>query len=126
VLRAATGEQRRAVVEALVGQRDARVVPVLVRIIDESDPFGADHAIVLETVAALAQVGDDQAVPALATLMRKKKFFAPKKGRALKEQSLTALRAIKTPAAAQAVAEAAKTGDRMLRKLAASGGASHG
>jgi HEAT repeat protein len=126
VLRAATGEQRRAVVEALVAQRDARVVPVLVRIIDESDPFGADHAIVLETVGALAQVGDDQAVPALSALMRKKKFLAWKKARALKEQSLTALRAIKTPAATEAVAEAAKTGDRMLRKLAASGGAAHG
>jgi HEAT repeat protein len=126
VLRAATGDQRRAVVEALVAQRDARVVPVLVRIIDESDPFGADHAIVLETVGALAQVGDDQAVPALSALMRKKKFLARKKARALKEQSLTALRAIKTPAATQAVADAAKTGDRMLRKLAASGGATHG
>lgn len=126
VLRAATGDQRRAVVEALVGLRDARVVPVLVRIIDESDPFGADHAIVLETVGALAQVGDDQAVPALSTLMRKKKFLARKKARALKEQSLAALRAIKTPAAAQAVAEAATTGDRMLRKLAAGGGASRG
>ena len=99
---------------------------MLVRIIDESDPFGADHAIVLETVGALAQVGDDQAVPALSALMRKKKFLAWKKARALKEQSLTALRAIKTPAATEAVAEAAKTGDRMLRKLAASGGAAHG
>lgn len=126
VLRAATGAQRRAVVEALVAQRDARVVPVLVRIIDESDPFGADHAIVLETVGALAQVGDDQAVPALSALMRKKKFLARKKARALKEQSLTALRAIRTPAATQAVDEAAKTGDRMLRRLAASGGAAHG
>jgi HEAT repeat protein len=126
VLRAATGEQRRAVVEALVAQRDARVVPVLVRIIEESDPFGGDHAIVLETVGALAQVGDDQAVPALSALMRKKKFLARKKARALKEQSLTALRAIRTPAAADAIAEAAKTGDRMLRKLAASGGATVG
>lgn len=126
VLRAATGEQRRAVVEALVAQRDARVVPVLVRIIDESDPFGGDHAIVLETVGALARVGDDQAVPALSALMRKKKFLARKKARALKEQSLTALRAINTPTASQAVAEAAKTGDRMLRKLAASGGTTHG
>ena len=55
VLRAATGDQRRAVVDALVAQRDARVVPVLVRILEDSDPFGADHAIVLETLGALAQ-----------------------------------------------------------------------
>jgi len=118
VLRAATGDQRRAVVDALVAQRDARVVPVLVRIIDESEPFGADHAIVLDAIDALTRVGDDQAVPALATLMRRKKLLARKKGRALKERSLAALRAIKSPAAEGAIQDAAKTGDRLLRKLA--------
>ncbi len=118
VLRAATGDQRRAVVDALVDLRDARVVPLLVRIVEESDPFRADHAIVLEALGALTRVGDDQAVPALTTLMRRKKLLARKKTRALKEQSLAALRGIRTPAAEQAIAEAAKTGDRMLRKLA--------
>jgi hypothetical protein len=54
--------------------------------------------------------------------MRKKKLFARKKMKALKEQSLAALRAIKTPAAQAAIADAAKTGDRMLRKLAQAGG----
>jgi HEAT repeat protein len=123
VLRAATGDQRRAVVDALVAQRDARVVPVLVRIIDESEPFGADHAIVLDAIDALTRVGDDQAVPALATLMRRKKLLARKKGRALKERSLAALRAIKSPAAEGAIQDAAKTGDRLLRKLARATGA---
>jgi HEAT repeat protein len=118
VLRAATGEQRRAVVDALVAQRDARVVPVLVRIIEESEPFGADHSIVLDAVGALSIVGDDKAIPALTTLMRRKKLLAWKKKRAVKEGSLAALRAIGTPAAARAVDEAAKTGDGMLRKLA--------
>jgi hypothetical protein len=122
VLRAATGEQRRAVVGALVAQRDARVVPVLVRILDDSEPFGADHALVLDTLGALEQVGDDHAVPALSALMRKKKLFARSKSRAIKTQSLAALRAIKTPAASGAIEEAAKTGDRMLRKLARAGG----
>jgi HEAT repeat protein len=121
VLRAATGDQRRAVVEALVAQRDARVVPVLVRIVEESDPFSADHAIVLDTVDALARVGDDQAVPALAALMRRKKFLARKKTRDLKERSLAALRGIDTPAANGAIQEAAKTGDRLLRRLARAG-----
>jgi hypothetical protein len=122
VLRAATGDQRRAVVDALMAQGDARVVPLLVRIVEDSDPFGGDHAIVLDALGALAQVGDDQAVPALTTLMRRKKLFARRKARALKAQSLAALRAIKTPAAARAIADAAKTGDRLLRKLAEAGG----
>jgi HEAT repeat protein len=120
-LRAATGDQRRAVVDALVSQRDARVVPVLVRIVEESDPFGADHSIVLETVGALSRVGDDQAVPALSALMRRKKLLAPRKGKALKETSLAALRAIQTPAATRAIDDAARTGDRVLRKLARAG-----
>jgi len=125
VLRAATGDQRRAVVDALVAQRDARVVPVLVRILDESDPFGADHTIVLETLDAMAQVGpagDRQAVTALAGLMRKKKLLARKKVRAVREKSVSALRAIRTPDAARALDDAAKTGDRMLRRLARAGG----
>ena len=121
VLRAATGAQRRAVVDALVELRDARVVPLLVRIVEESDPFSADHAIVLDALGALTRVGDDQAVPVLTTLMRRKKLLARKKTRALKEQSLAALRGIRTPAAEQAIADAAKTGDRMLRKLAQAG-----
>jgi HEAT repeat protein len=122
VLRASTGEQRRAVVEALVALRDGRVVPVLVRILEDSDPFGADHAIVLETVEALTRVGDDQAVPALTALMRKKKLLGRKKGKAIKAGSLSALRAIKTPGAERAIAEAAQTGDRLLRRLARAAG----
>lgn len=121
VLRAATGDQRRAVVQALVAQRDARVVPVLVRILEESDPFGGDHTIVLETLGALSTVADDQAVPTLSTLIRKKKFFGGKKVKAVREKGLGVLRAIKTPAAARAIEEAAATGDRMLRKLARAG-----
>ncbi|HEY2435308.1 MAG TPA: HEAT repeat domain-containing protein [Vicinamibacterales bacterium] len=118
VLRAASGEQRRAVVDALVAQRDARVVPVLVRIVEDSDPFGADHPIVLETLEAMAQVGDDQAVAALAGLLRKNKLLARRRVKAVREKSVAALRAIKTPGAAHALDEAARNGDRMLRRLA--------
>jgi len=125
VLRAATGDQRRAVVDALVDLRDARVVPVLVRILDESDPFGADHAIVLETLDAVAQVGslvDERGVTALSGLMRKKKLLARRKVKAVREKSITALRAIRTPGAARALNDAATTGDRMLRRMARAGG----
>jgi HEAT repeat protein len=125
VLRAATGEQRRAVVEALVSQRDARVVPVLVRIIEESEPFGTDHPIVLETLdamAGMAALANDAAVGALAALMRKKKLLARGKVKAVRERSLAALRAVKTPGAARALEEAATRGDRMLRRLARAAG----
>ena len=68
VLRAATGEVRRAVIEALVAERDPRVVPMLVRILEESQPLGKDHEVVLETIEALGTVGTDGSVAILATL----------------------------------------------------------
>ena len=66
VLRAATGEQRRAVIDALVAERDARVVPMLVRILDESEPLGKDHTVVLDTLTALKLVHTDKAVRPIA------------------------------------------------------------
>ena len=74
------GEQRQAVVAALVAERDPRVVPVLVRILNESDPLGSDHADrARDARRASAQVGDDHAVPHVAQVMRRRSWFARKK-----------------------------------------------
>ena len=91
VLRAATGVARRAVVDALVADRDPRVVPMLVRILEESEPLGKDHDVVLETLAALGTVGSDTAVPALASAIQRRGFFGRKKLRAIKERGVAAL-----------------------------------
>jgi len=125
VLRSAGGEHRRAVVAALVEERDPRVAPVLACILNESDPFGADHPLVLETLGAIADLGRDEAVPHVARVMRRRSWFARRKTRALKETSIDALRRIGSPAAAQALADAAVQGDRLLRKLARAAGVAH-
>ena len=119
VLRAATGALRHAVVDALVAGRDPRVVPMLVRIIEESEPLGRDHEVVLETVDALGTVGADEAVPVLSRLVRRRALFGRRKLRALKERGLGALARIGGPKAAAAIEDAARTGDRMLRKIVA-------
>ncbi|MEP6914932.1 MAG: HEAT repeat domain-containing protein [Acidobacteriota bacterium] len=118
VLRASTGAQREAVVGALVEERDPRVLPVLVRILNESAALGADHQIVIETLGAIGELGGDQAVPHVAAVMRKHSWLARKKTRRLREVSLRTLRRVGTPAATKAVADAVLNGDRMLRKLA--------
>ena len=122
VLRAATGDLRRAVIDALVASRDARVVPMLVQIIDESQPLGKDHDVVLETLAALGKVGSDVAVPTLATMAQRRRFFGGKKLRALKERSVASLVEIGTPKADEALRDAATTGDRALKKIMAASG----
>jgi hypothetical protein len=128
VLRAATGDQRQAVVAALVAERDPRVVPVLVRILLESDVFGTDHQIALETLGAIGEVGRDQAVADVSQVMRRTRWLANKKVRAIKQASVDALSRIGTPVARKAIAEAAVKGDRLLRKIAraAAPGTTHG
>jgi HEAT repeat protein len=117
VLRAATGANRAAVIEALVAERDPRVVPMLMRILSESDPFGEDHQTVVDTLGAVSLLADDRAVPPVVTVMRKKRLFSRRKARAFKRAAVEALRAIRTPRAQDALLEAEKTGDRLLRKI---------
>ena len=119
VLRSATGDLRRAVVDALVADRDPRVVPMLMRIVQESELLGKDHDVALDTIAALGTVGANQAVPVLTTVIQRKAFFGRRKLRAIKERGVEALAAIGGPQAASALSEAARTGDRMLRKIMA-------
>jgi HEAT repeat protein len=118
VLRAATGEQRRAVIDALVAERDARVVPMLVRILDESDPLGKDHAVVLDTLTALKLVHTDNAVPPIARVASRKRWFAFSRNRALKHTAVETLASIGSEASRQALETAARDGDGLLRKLA--------
>jgi HEAT repeat protein len=118
VLRAATGEMRRAVIDALVAGKDPRVVPMLVRILEESEPLGKDHQMVLETIEALGTVGTDAAVPILVAMSQRRSFFSRKKVRALKERSVDALVRVATPKAAAAIGDAAQRGDRMLKTIA--------
>jgi hypothetical protein len=104
-------------VEALVAERDPRVVPMLIRILTESDPFGADHQTVLDTLKAVGQFADERAVVPVTATMRKKRLFAWRRARAVKEASVQALVAIGTPKARQMLDDAGKTGDRLLRKI---------
>jgi hypothetical protein len=90
---------------------------MLSRILSESDPFGQDHQTVLDTLDAVRQLADERAVAAVATIMRRKRFFARKKARAFKGAAVDALAAIGTARATSALAEAARTGDRLLRRV---------
>lgn len=121
-LRAATGDNRLAVVQALVAERDARVVPMLNRILAESDPFGEDHHVVLDALDAARQLADDRAVGAISAVMQRRKLFAGKKARAFKASAIQALVAIDTDASRAALARAQTKGDRLLRRLARDAG----
>ncbi len=97
--------------------RDPRVVPMLARILTESDPFGEDHDTILGALDAVRQLANEQAIAPVVTLMKKKKFFQRKKARAFKTASVQALVAIGTPKAKAALDEAAQTGDGLLKTI---------
>jgi hypothetical protein len=119
VLRAATGALRDAVVDALVAERDPRVVPLLSRVIAESTPLGKDHEMVVAMVDALATVGSDSAMPALVTTSRVKRLFGGRKVRTLKEHAVDAMVRIGGIKAAAALDDLALSGDRALKKIVA-------
>jgi hypothetical protein len=116
-LRAASGSNRDAVVGALVAERDPRVVPMLARILAESDPFGADHQTVLDTLQAVRQLADDRSVPSVTGMMRRTRFFAWKKARLVKEACVLALMAISTAHARAAIDAALNDGDWLLKRV---------
>jgi HEAT repeat protein len=118
ILRTATGEVRAAVIDALVGDKDARVVPMLARIVNESEALGRDHVVVLDTLTALGEVGSDDAVGPIATAIRVRSFWRRKKTRAIKERGVNALAHIGSERAKAALHDAATTGDRQLKPLA--------
>jgi hypothetical protein len=119
VLRAATGDLQKTVIDALVSERDPRVVPLLSRVIAESAPLGADHVVVVAMVDALALVGCDTAVPTLVTTSRVKRFLGGKKLKMLKEHAVDAMVRIGGTTAAAALDDLARSGDRALRKIVA-------
>lgn len=127
VLRAARGPVRDAVVSALVAERDPRVVPVLMGVLDGSEPAGDDFDVVIDTLKALAIFTDTRAVPAIDRMIRRKGWRGRKKLRLMKVAGLETLAAIGTQEARDAIAAAAATGDRALKKAArARAKAAHG
>ena len=118
VLRASSGGDRQAVIDALVEARDARVVPVLVRILKESEAIGPDHRLVLATLEALASVRDAAAVPVVASVIGQRTWFRRRRNRALKTTGVAVLVKIGGFQAEQALVTAATTGARLLRRIA--------
>jgi hypothetical protein len=119
VLRAATGPLRKAVIDALVSERDPRVVPLLSRVIAESAPLGQDHEVVIEMVDALGTVGSEKAMPTLVTTSRVKKFLGGRKLKLLKEHSVDAIVRIGGTTATAALDELSRSGDRTLKRVVA-------
>ena len=119
VLAATTGATRAVVIEALVGQKDARIVPMLARILQDSDPFGDDYALVIDTLGALASIQDERALPQIMAMARRRSWLAWGKTHGVRAAALRAIIRLDSPRSRDAVGDLARTGDFFLRRLAA-------
>jgi len=128
VLRAAQGPVRDAIVAALVAERDPRVVPVLVGVLETSDPAGQDFDVVLDTLRAIAILDDPKAVPAIDRTIRKRGWRGRKKLRRIKLAGVQTLAKMSAPEARKTIENAAATGDRLLKRIARDtlAGSAHG
>jgi HEAT repeat protein len=119
VLKATTGRARAAVIAALVGLKHPRVVPMLGRILEDSDPLGDDLSVVLDTLAALAAFGDDRAVPQIAATARRRRWLAWRRTRRLREAAITTLVRMGSARARQSLTDLTRSDDFFLRRQAA-------
>ena len=116
-LRTASGSVRQAAIDVLVADGDARVVPVIIRILNEARLFGADHALTLEALRALVHIGDDRTVLPLGSILRRRSWLAPRRTRAVRVAAASALIGIGSARATAMFDDAAKNGDYLLRRL---------
>jgi HEAT repeat protein len=119
VLKAATGDARSAVISALTGTKDPRIVPMLTRIVQECDPFSGDYPLLQDTLIALAALRDERAIQPIAALARQKRWLAWGRTTNLRETCLRALQRIGTANARAAITDLAQTGDFFLKRQAA-------
>ena len=119
VLKATSGEARAAVISALVGLKDPRVVPMLTRLLQDTDPFGADNPLVHDTLNALATMRDERAIAPITAIARQRRWLSWGTTTKLREASLRALKRIGSPQALGALTQLAATGDFFLKRHAA-------
>jgi HEAT repeat protein len=118
VLKASTGEARNAVIEALIGLKDARVVPMLARVLQDSNPFSDDYPLIVETLTALGAMRDDRALAPITAMARKKKWLAWGRTTQMRQACLQTLKRIGTAKAKQSITDLATSGDFFLKRQA--------
>ncbi|HUK63714.1 MAG TPA: hypothetical protein VLV15_10275, partial [Dongiaceae bacterium] len=102
---------------------DRRVVPMLLRVLETSQAFGADYQVALHVLDALARLRDTRAVRTIGAVLFVRTWFlrrylSRRKLRGIKQSAARALVQIGDAAALQLLERARVSGDRMLRRVA--------
>jgi hypothetical protein len=118
-IKAGDSERRDSILRALTTARDERAAGLFVHVIDHTNPRGNMEPVYRLAIDALGQVGGDpQSVAALKRVLYRGEWWAPIRTARLRAAAAAALRASATPAAEQALEEAATSGPSGTRRAA--------
>ncbi len=110
---------RDAIVHSIGALRDERAAPLLVHILSHSGRAGALEPVYVSAIEALGRTGVDAgAVAALTAVLHRRDWWAPGRTTRLRQAAARALRAMDTPAADEALRDAATRGGRGVRAAA--------
>jgi hypothetical protein len=117
--RALVTTSRDAVLHQLIGLRDSKAIPLLCHILTSTQPSGAlaaTHREITEALGALGPHPDSTA--GLRAALYRGVWWAPVRTARLREAAATALMRIGSPETTAVLEEAARTGNRRIRKIA--------
>jgi HEAT repeat protein len=118
ILRTSNAERRSAILAAIAAGEAADSAPLLVQVLSDCDALRDDHALALDLLGSLRQLGDRRALAAVARLMQRRSWLRPRRSRALRRHTIETLLALPGSSGFQTVTDVVHNGDRQLRRLA--------
>jgi hypothetical protein len=109
---------RDAIMHELTTLRDGRATPLFCHIIDHTDHRGATADLYLTAITRLGSLGGPAAIKALASVLHRAEWWAPRRTARLREAAATALAKIGSPNAREVLNEAVSRGSRGVRAAA--------
>ncbi|MGQ0732628.1 MAG: HEAT repeat domain-containing protein [Acidobacteriota bacterium] len=116
-LRSGSPAARESLVRALSASRHPGVSLLFVHVLRDTEPRGPLEPLYLQAIDALGRTGgDDASIAALAAVLRRGEWWAPRRTARLRHAAAHALRATGAPAALEVLTHAARSGSRGVRR----------
>lgn len=111
------GEVRRGAIKYLGVMRNKGAVPLLVKLINQRNPFGHNNSLIISGIEALGEIGAEEAVPGLVRLLRKSTIFARSRNDEVRIAAATALERIGNEQAMEALARGTRYRRKIVRQI---------
>jgi HEAT repeat protein len=116
-LASGTDNSREAIMQAVIGLRDERAIPLFAYIIQHVSHRGPLVEVYLRAIESLGALRDPEGVAPLREALYRGEWWAPRRTRVLRSAAAEALARIGTPEAEDVLNEAVSNGSRGVRTI---------